>query len=262
MAPAAIKRYPHVAPPAAAPAAAERAEAEDGCELEAAEVEARRTQQLADWGALLVQAAALTAAERVLLGPAARPVSGGPGQPGWRGRVAACRSQLGCLEPRSLRHPCCRLLAHLFDMVPAAMCMVSISGNSGRTSLALLCEATPDPAPPLPRPALPRLQDSQPLSSAELPISNGQRPPADTGKRASAVRSQAAHAVEALEQQRQVKLALAQAGGVAEADRRLLQAEAAADLQAQSLLAHWGVQVAAEARERMQQDELSASISS
>jgi hypothetical protein len=47
------------------------------CGLEAGEVEARRMQQLVDWGALLVQAAATEAAELVLLGPAARQVSDG-----------------------------------------------------------------------------------------------------------------------------------------------------------------------------------------
>lgn len=57
-----------------------------------------------------------------------------------------------------------------------------------------------------------------------------------------------AAALEALEQQRQLKLALAQAEGASESDRRLLAAEAAADLQAQALLAHWGTQAACDAR--------------
>ena len=48
---------------------------DSGADLGSAELEARRTQQLVDWGTLLVQAAATVAAERVLLGPAAPPVS-------------------------------------------------------------------------------------------------------------------------------------------------------------------------------------------
>ena len=56
--------------------------------------------------------------------------------------------------------------------------------------------------------------------------------------------------MEALEQHRQLKLQLAAADGLPEAERRLLEAEAAADLQAQALLAHWGTQTACEARAR------------
>lgn len=44
-------------------------------ELDSSELEARRVQRLLGWSALLVQATATVAAERVLLGPAALPVS-------------------------------------------------------------------------------------------------------------------------------------------------------------------------------------------
>ena len=65
----------------------------------------------------------------------------------------------------------------------------------------------------------------------------------------AAVQQQVAQALAALEQQRQLKLRLAQAPGVSPAERRLLEAEAAADLRAQGLLAHWGVQEACGARQ-------------
>lgn len=93
-------------------------------------------------------------------------------------------------------------------------------------------------------------QEGTPLSAAELPLSYGVRPPADPAGRSRVVQAQVAQALEVLEQQRQLKQALAAAPGASEADRQLLAAEAAADLQAQALLAHWGTQVAVEAREQ------------
>ena len=62
-----------------------------------------------------------------------------------------------------------------------------------------------------------------------------------------------AAALAALEQQRELKLALAAAAGPGGATHRLLAAEAAADLEAQALLAHWGTQAAADARRQLQQ---------
>lgn len=98
------------------------------------------------------------------------------------------------------------------------------------------------------------LQDSRALSAEELPLSFGWQPPKDPAARAAASRQQVAAALSALEQARQLKLALLSAAenegqvDLSAADQQLLQAEAAADLQAQSLLAHWGLQVACEAR--------------
>ncbi|PRW05926.1 hypothetical protein C2E21_9384 [Chlorella sorokiniana] len=149
-------------------AVAARPAADSGAEMDSAELEARRTQQMVDWGALLVQCTAVMAAERLLLGPA----------------------------------------------------------------------APPDTAPP---------------SAEQLPLSFGVRPPAEPAARCTAVQAQVAAALEALEQQRQLKLQMAAAEGLSEADRRLLEAEAAADLQAQALLAHWGTQAACEARVQQQE---------
>ena len=96
------------------------------------------------------------------------------------------------------------------------------------------------------------MQESAPPCADQLPLSYGVRPPAEPTARCAAVQAQVAAALEALEQQRQLKLQLAAAEGVPEAERRLLEAEAAADLQAQALLAHWGTQAACEARAQQQ----------
>ena len=72
------------AAPAAAPPLTARPPplpADDDASLDSAELEARRTQQLVSWGALLVQTAAVVAAERVLLGAAAQQVRGQPNLP-------------------------------------------------------------------------------------------------------------------------------------------------------------------------------------
>lgn len=96
------------------------------------------------------------------------------------------------------------------------------------------------------------VQESAASCAEQLPLSYGVRPPAEPTARCTAVQAQVAAALEALEQQRQLKLQLAAADGLPEAERRLLMAEAAADLQAQALLAHWGTQVACEARAQAQ----------
>ena len=102
------------------------------------------------------------------------------------------------------------------------------------------------------------LQDSQPPTAAELPITFGHRPPTEPSARAAAARQLVASASAALERLRQLKLRLAAAEGTSEADCRLLQAEAAADLQAQSLLAHWGLQAACDARQAQAAHEAAA----
>lgn len=94
-------------------------------------------------------------------------------------------------------------------------------------------------------------QEGTPLTAEELPLSFGERPPTEPALRCTAVQAQVAAALEALEQQRQLKLALAAAQGASEAERRLLAAEAAADLQAQALLTHWGTQAATDARRQL-----------
>lgn len=106
------------------------------------------------------------------------------------------------------------------------------------------------------------LQDSQAPSAEELPLSYGRQPPTHPEARSAVARQQVAAAVAALEQQRQLKLALLAASGqqqgscaLSPADRQLLQAEAAADLQAQSLLAHWAVQAACEGRQHVEAAE-------
>lgn len=106
-----------------------------------------------------------------------------------------------------------------------------------------------------PRSPCKNLQDSQALGAEELPLSFGWQPPADPAARAAASRQQVAAALAALEQAQQAKLALLAAaesqgqGQLLAAERQLLEAEAAADLQAQSLLAHWGMQAAWEAQQ-------------
>lgn len=92
------------------------------------------------------------------------------------------------------------------------------------------------------------MQESEPPAADQLPLSYGVRPPVEPAARCTAVQAQVAAGLEALEQQRQLKLQLAAADGLPEAERLLLEAEAAADLQAQALLAHWGTQAACEAR--------------
>jgi hypothetical protein len=58
-----------------------------------------------------------------------------------------------------------------------------------------------------------------------------------------------AAALDALEAQRQLKLRLLQGqDGLGSAQARYLEAEAAADLRAQGLLAHWGLQMASDAQ--------------
>lgn len=59
--------------------------------------------------------------------------------------------------------------------------------------------------------------------------------------------------MEVLEAQRQLKLAFAAAAS--DAERCLLGAEAAADLQAQALLASWATQLAADARRAAEQQQ-------
>ncbi|KAI3427313.1 hypothetical protein D9Q98_010230 [Chlorella vulgaris] len=155
------------AQPARAVAAAVVCDEEAVCGREAGEVEARRMQQLVDWGALLVQAAATEAAERVLLGPAAR-------------------------------------------------------------------------------------QHSQGSTAAffQRPSSPGQHPPHGLSAPPAAVLSGVTQAVAALATQRQLKQQLAglAADGGGASWQQVLGCEAAADLQAQGLLAHWGLHAACEAQ--------------
>lgn len=77
---------------------------DDSAELDSAELDARRAQQLVDWGTLLVQSAATVAAERVLLGPAA-PQVGGVG--GRRASLAACCPLRDLYSETSTQSPAC-----------------------------------------------------------------------------------------------------------------------------------------------------------
>jgi hypothetical protein len=219
---------------------------DSGADLGSAELEARRTQQLVDWGTLLVQAAATVAAERVLLGPAAPPVSQA-GLEWWFG-MAGLGSLLllysACVSPGMMLWPAC---------LPACLCLFAAQPT---------CVTCHPRHPPL------VLQEGAALAAAELPISVGQRPPSSPAARCAAIQAQVAAAVGVLEQQRQLKLGLlaqaeakaqqsGAAAGLPAAERCLLAAEAAADLEAQALLAHWGIEVAAESRrlEALQQQE-------
>lgn len=76
----------------------------------------------------------------------------------------------------------------------------------------------------------------------------------DSAEFAAAAAQQADRALAALELQRRLKLDLAQAAAPGSAERQLLEAEAAGDLQCQALVAHWALQAASEAAAQRQRD--------